>query len=79
MSAPDLSEFNAENTPSPKQCVVATFLENLDEDRRRNVQAALDARHIKHTAIARVVKRWGIPVSTNAIGRHRAGGCCCGR
>ncbi len=77
--APDLSEFVAQNRSGCKPCVVGAALGLLDDERRRSLAAALEAPDIKHTAIAKVLARWGMPASDQSVGRHRAGECCCGR
>jgi hypothetical protein len=79
VTEPDLTEFDAENARPRRPCLVGLAIENLDEDHRRSLMAALGAPHIKHTAIARVLERWGVQVRSKAIGEHRTGGCCCGR
>ncbi len=75
----DLSDFLAANQKAPPRCPVRKILLELDADKATRLQAALDASPevIQHAAIARILAKWGKPVHSLAIGRHRNGGCAC--
>lgn len=86
----DLSDFEAEGGGGGDEpCAIARLLESLDEQRRVNLQAALDKPapnpNIKlkwafsHERVAKTVRGWGFKTSTCQVGRHRRGVCSCPR
>jgi hypothetical protein len=75
---PSLDEFEAENTGSRgTPCTIATVIETLDVEHAQRLQSALDAKHIQHAAIARVLTKWGHRVTAATVGRHRRQLCRC--
>lgn len=67
-------EFDAENTPSfnrPKIEIVLDALRATDTERYDRLTEVLNDMSYSSAAIARVVTRWGFPVSADAIQKWR--------
>jgi hypothetical protein len=60
-------------------CAIRKALEDLEPDRSRLLQQALDHPEVMHTTIAQKMRElWGIRVGNSTVGRHRRGDCSCG-
>jgi hypothetical protein len=67
-------EFDAENTPSfprPKIEMALDELAETDPERHARLTEVLNDVSYSSAAIARVVTRWGFPVSADAIQKWR--------
>ena len=67
-------EFDAENTPSfnrPKIEIVLDALRATDPERHARLTEVLNDPSYTGAAIARVVTKWGFPVSADAIQKWR--------
>ena len=79
VGAPDLSAFFAEQSKVGTHCSVGVTLAKLDADRAALLRAALDEPSLQSAAIVRTLKKWGVDVARDSVGRHRNGVCRCGR
>lgn len=90
---PDLSEFESLNSRIGRnRCTVRTAADRLSDSERdtysesdcENYLASL-ARpwegegKVEHAAISRWLRKRGVNISQQTIGRHRLGGCGCNR
>lgn len=73
MPQQDLSEF----FDGPQPCKVGRLRLEMDEEQLAKLEAAFARQDISHGRIADVVTKWGFPVSTNTILKHRKGNCGC--
>jgi hypothetical protein len=66
--------------PGPR-CGVETFLNRLDGEDRRQIEAVLDDHGIASTGLRRTLREaWGsVAPGAWSISNHRAGKCRCGR
>lgn len=75
-TGPDLSEFEAAQTRVGGTCSIKTLLALLDDEHRAKLEAAMASTY-QHSAVARVLKKWGHNMHSDAISRHRRGQCAC--
>ena len=74
----------AQNEAKPTGCPIASLDKQLREDGREGDADAMKMamgrpwRDMYSTAIDRVLKEWGFPVSAEAIRKHRRNACACG-
>lgn len=63
------------------RCTVDAYLEQLDDDERGEVEAALaaDPLLVTTSAIAAVLERRGCDLTPETLRRHRSGRCRCRR
>ena len=71
-----LDEIRAESH-SAKPCKIGRYLLAMTKEDAKDLQTALDDRNIPVQHIEKVLNRNGFPVGHAAIGKHRAGTCCC--
>jgi len=71
MTGTDLAEFEQANQTPGAKCGFARQLERLDQTRRDTLDAALEAKHIQHAAIVRVLRKWDIAATSATVARHR--------
>ena len=72
----DLSEFYRDRRKK-HQCVVGDILTRLLDKDREKLSAALVEPTLLHSDIVHWLEVKGIRSNHAAIGRHRAGVCCC--
>jgi hypothetical protein len=72
--AVDLDEFEVP-TKKGAPCSVAVFV--LTNDQAAKLAGALARSDITSAQIARVLKSWGLDISSNTVARHRRGDCAC--
>ena len=73
---PDMSAFDAENTPvynRRKIDIIIDELEAAHPDRMEALQTALQDRSYNSAAIARVLRSWGHKISSDAVQNYRTG------
>lgn len=73
--------FESLTVPSIAPCSLATFLDNIDEKSRANLEDALNSA-ISNRSIWRAIRSESateIPVGVETITAHRAGKCRCSR
>jgi hypothetical protein len=76
---PDLAEFDAlERSPHPSQCKLARLMNDLGDQDRVNLDAAL-AEGRSNLLIVRWFKTKGLDIRDDAVGKHRRGDCVCRR
>lgn len=69
---PDMSEFDAWNTPSVPKSKVNIILEELEgTDRGEALHAALNDPSYSGTAITRVLRSWGYAISFDSVQKWR--------
>lgn len=76
---PDLSEFKELSKPRVKPCLLADALDELDASEREQLEAALDADHLRITnaAISQWLANRGHDVGWQRVVSHRRGTCTC--
>ena len=75
---PDLSEFEALNSPRRPKCSIRCAFEQLSPEDAAKLEAALAEERFTHSSIAQWLTSRGFKVLDQTVGRHRAGKCSCG-
>lgn len=73
---PDMSAFDAENTPVYNRRKIDLIVDELkaaNDERNESLQAALQDRSYNSAAIARVLRSWGYVISADAVQNYRTG------
>jgi hypothetical protein len=80
-----LDVIRGETRTSGPRCSVALIRDEMSDEDRANLDAALDDKTINGTAIARAllhpeyVAKYRTPVSDYSVQQHRRGDCRCGK
>jgi hypothetical protein len=69
----------SDSTPNRATCTVRQALERMDDEVRETFLYLMDHGEATHTAISKALKIRGFNISESTVGRHRKGGCSCGR
>lgn len=71
----DLSNVEAFGKAQSLFCGVCTLLGELPEAERDALVAAMAKPKVSHTALSKLLKENGYPISDGVVGRHRRGVC----
>jgi hypothetical protein len=73
MSEHDLSEFYVENERSKPglRTWYEKIVPDMDPERKKTLDAAMEADDLTASAIASVLRKWGYEVSDQQVGSHR--------
>lgn len=71
-----LDEFRAETKTGGRPCWFAIL--DVTDDQRKKLDAAMHDGSISNSAISSVLGKWGNPVGSGSVRKHRIGECICG-
>lgn len=71
----DLSNVEAFGKAQSLFCGVCTLLGELPEAEREALTTVMAKPKVSHTALSKILKENGYPISDGVVGRHRRGVC----